>query len=64
MSKWKVSTCINEFVFDFSGLIVNGKNKREALEDYIDRLKDELNNVNIDEVLNNEDGCIWEVVDE
>lgn len=61
MSKYEVSSCINEYIFDFSSYYAHGKNKREALEDYIDFLIDELRSVNIDKVLSQEDGEIWEV---
>lgn len=60
MSHWQVSSCINDVIFDFSSLGVYGKNKKEALENYIDELKDYLSEVNVDEVLSNEDGEIWE----
>lgn len=59
MSHWQVSSCINQFIFDFSILGVYGENKREALENYIEELKDYLDEVDIDEVLSNEDGEIW-----
>lgn len=58
--RWEVSCCINDFIFDFSSICVYGNDKREALENYIDELKDYLNEVNIDEVLSNENGEIWE----
>ena len=60
MARWEVSRCINEFIFDFSTLIVYGEDKREALKNYIEELKDYLDEVNIDDVLNDEDGEIWE----
>ena len=58
--RWEVSSCINEFIFDFSSIYVYGEDKREALKNYIEELKDYLDEVNIDDVLNNEDGEIWE----
>jgi hypothetical protein len=64
MTHWQVSSCINEFIFDFSSLGVYGDDKREALKNYIEELKDYLDEVNIDDVLNNEDGEIWEDKDE
>lgn len=59
MSHWQVSSCINEFIFDFSTFGVYGENKKEALENYIEELKDYLDEVDIDEVLSNENGEIW-----
>lgn len=58
--RWEVSSCINEFIFDFSSICVYGDDKREALKNYIEELKDYLDEVNIDDVLSNEDGEIWE----
>ena len=67
MSKWEVSSCINEWIFSFSGLIVDGDNKKDAVMNYLERLKEEIDmqdSSNIDWVLEKADDCIWEVVDE
>lgn len=67
MSKWEVSSYINEWIFSFCSLIVDGDNKKEAVMNYLEALKEEIDmqdSSNIDWVLEKADACIWEVKDE
>ena len=63
MSKYEVSTCINDWIFSFSSLIVEADNKKEAVMKYLEGLKeviDEQDISNIDWVLEKADDCVWE----
>lgn len=63
MSKWEVSSCINEWIFSFSTLEVEADNKKEAVMEYLQQLKDEIDELdssNIDWVLEKAVGCVWE----
>ena len=67
MSKYEVSSCINEWIFSFSSLIVNADNKKEAIMEYLQRLKEEIDeqdSSNIEWVLEKADDCVWEVQDD
>ena len=67
MSKYEVSSCINEWIFSFSSLIVDADNKKEAIMEYLQRLKEEIyeqGSSNIEMVLEKADDCVWEVQDE
>ena len=64
MSKYEVSGCVNDFLFVFSGVIVNADSDKDALREYIKHLKDELDNIDVDKVFENvKDGYIWEVLE-
>ena len=63
MTKYEVSTCINDWIFSFSSLIVEADNKKEAIMKYLEGLKeviDEQDISNIDWVLEKADDCVWE----
>lgn len=63
MSKYEVSTCINDWIFSFSSLIVEADNKKEAVMKYLEGLKeviDEQDISNIDWILEKADDCVWE----
>lgn len=63
MTKYEVSTCINDWIFSFSSLIVEADNKKEAVMKYLEGLKeviDEQDISNIDWVLEKADDCVWE----
>lgn len=63
MSKYEVSTCLNDWIFSFSSLIVEADNKKEAVMKYLEGLKeviDEQDISNIDWVLEKADDCVWE----
>ena len=63
MTKYEVSTCINDWIFSFSSLIVEADNKKEAVMKYLEGLKeviDEQDIFNIDWVLEKADDCVWE----
>lgn len=63
MTKYEVSTCINDWIFSFSSLIVEADNKKEAVMKYLEGLKeviDEQDISNIDWILEKADDCVWE----
>lgn len=63
MTKYEVSTCINDWIFSFSSLVVEADNKKEAVMKYLEGLKeviDEQDISNIDWVLEKADDCVWE----
>lgn len=63
MKKYEVSTCINDWIFSFSSLEVEAENKKEAVMEYLQQLKeviDEQDSLNIDWVLEKADDCVWE----
>ena len=63
MTKYEVSTCINDWIFSFSSLIVEADNKKEAVMKYLEGLKEVIDGqdiFNIDWVLEKADDCVWE----
>lgn len=63
MKKYEVSSCINDWIFSFSTLEVEAENKKEAVMEYLQQLKeviDEQDSLNIDWVLEKAGDCIWE----
>lgn len=64
MKKYEVSSCINDWIFSYSALEVEAENKKKAVMEYLQQLKeiiDEQDSSNIDWVLEKADDCIWEV---
>lgn len=67
MKKYEISSCINDWIFSFSGLVVEADNKKEAVMEYLQRLKEEIDiqdSSNIDWVLEKAGDCVWEQTDD
>lgn len=63
--KWEISNIILERIFDSSSYIVYGKDKKDALKDYIENLIYELQNMSdsdIERIANGSDDCIYEPI--